>query len=229
MAKKIKNYLEQIDNRLLAKKKCKLVINLIDYEIGENFILNEQEGNIKVDGLISRIEFFDISFDLILDYPVYIFVKNMKNVDNEYIEISYEENDVILEATTETRDLKKEVLYTKRLLSGKELVKDISHLYRKVLNIYAPLDSGQDSVHYEILISNILRDKNNPSFPARLGKTWNPTMLNIKKIVFSQGFLHGLAYENIGNALTEGLIQEQDLPPSILEKVLTGKIIEEEK
>jgi len=229
MAKKIKSYLEQIDNKLITKKKAKLIVDLLNYEIDKNMIINEQQSTIRVDGLISRIIYSDIMFNIILDYPVIIFAKIYKNVDDEYLEIEFEANDVLLETTTETRELKKQVLYTQRLLGGKEIVKDVPHLYRKVLNIYAPLNSNTDSVHYEVLISNVLRDRMDPTKPARLGKTWDPVLMNIKSIVFNSGFLHSLAFENIGEAITQGLLQERDLPKSILEKVLTGDIIEKEK
>jgi hypothetical protein len=83
-----------------------------------------------------------------------------------------------------------------------------------------------DSVHIEVLLSQALRDKSNPSIPARLGKKWNPTMINIKQIVFKTSFIQGLAFENVNEAIKTGLITEEGGEPSILEKVLTGTLVE---
>jgi len=63
--------------------------------------------------------------------------------------------------------------------------------------------------------------------PARLGSDpFHPKLLNIKKNVFSTSFLQGLAFENIGEAIKVGLTSDQELPPSMIEKILTGKIVE---
>lgn len=74
-----------------------------------------------------------------------------------------------------------------------------------------------------------LRDKNNLHIPARLGKTWDPILINMKQVVYAEGFIPGLAFENIGEALRTGLITEESKEPSILERVLTGELSDKEK
>ena len=83
-----------------------------------------------------------------------------------------------------------------------------------------------DSVHLEVLLSQVLRDKANLSMPARLAKKWDPVMLNIKQVVFKTSFIQGLAFENINEAVRTGLINEEPEEPSVLEKVLTGTLAE---
>jgi len=73
-----------------------------------------------------------------------------------------------------------------------------------------------------------LRNSKNPALPARLGRTWDPTMMNIKDIVFNTGFIQGLAFENIGKAITQGLVNQEIPDSSILEKVLTGQLAPKE-
>ena len=41
--------------------------------------------------------------------------------------------------------------------------------------------------------------------------------------------MHGLAFENTGLAIKTGLITEQKMEPSIIEKILTGTLVEKEK
>ena len=90
------------------------------------------------------------------------------------------------------------------------------------MKVYGGSVSDLDLCHFEVLCSHILRDRQNDSLPARLGKTWDPVMMNIKSTVFTTGFVQGLAFENINKAITTGLVSEEDLPPSILEKLVTG-------
>jgi len=54
----------------------------------------------------------------------------------------------------------------------------------------------------------------------------NPIMINIKQIVFKTSFIQGLAFENINEAIKTGLITDDGGDPSILEKVLTGTLVE---
>jgi hypothetical protein len=86
-----------------------------------------------------------------------------------------------------------------------------------------------DSVHLELVISQALRDKSNPSLPARLGKVWDPVLVNIKKDIFSSGFLQGLAFENVNQAILTGLISSGELPESIIEKLMSRNLVEIKK
>ena len=158
-------------------------------------------------------------FNIILDYPVILQVYNLEQIGKEFIKLHYEKNSTMLDASLEMDDTKKQIQYAERLISGREIFKDADHLYRKLLRVYAPL-RDMDSVHLEVLLSQVLRD------PARLAKKWDPVMLNIKQVVFKTSFIQGLAFENINEAVRTGLINEEPEEPSVLEKVLTGTLAE---
>ncbi len=225
---KIKDFINQIDNKIIAVKKCKIIIDLLNYDKDE-IIINEEDETIWVKSLMSKLEFDDLILNFILDYPVEIQANNMKKIDSDYIEVIYNIDDEIIIVPLEAQELKEQIRYVERLLGGREIFKDVDHLYRKLFRIYGGSVSNMDSVHMEILLSNVLRDRNKLSQPARLGKTWDPVMINIKKIVFNSGFLQGLAFENINEAIKNGLISEDITDPSILEKVLTGEITKKTK
>ena len=141
--------------------------------------------------------------------------------------LEYTSGSSILESPMESVEIKEQIHYLERLLGGREVFKDAAHLFRKVLKIYSPPTTNMDIIHLEVLVSNCLRDKTDSQLPARLGKTWDPVMINIKQIVFSSGFVQGLAFENINKAITTGLIADKELEPSVLEKVLTGTLVRE--
>jgi hypothetical protein len=137
----------------------------------------------------------------------------------------YLPNDIIFEVPLQATDMKQQVNYVNRLLGGKVVFKDPSHMIGKVLKVYGGSVSDLDLCHFEVLISQILRDKKNQQLPARLAKTWDPVMMNIKNAVFASGFVQGLAFENVNKAIETGLISEGEVEPSILGKLITGEVI----
>lgn len=228
MAKrKIVDYLEQVNNVVITKKPCTIFLDLYQYTEGDNLIIENKF--VKVKSLVSKIEYQDISFNISLDYPVHIHADNIEIIPKEYIELKFGARSPIFTVPLEALEIKKQVLYVEKLLGGNEIFKDVDHLYRKIFRIYGQASSTMDSVHMEVLISNVLRDRKNITKPARLGKPFDPVMMNIKKIVFNSGFLQGLSFENIGEAIRTGLISEEELDPSIIEKVLTGTLVEVKK
>ena len=191
-----------------------------DYTKGKDLIISEDK--IWLKSLICRIEFDDLIFSLILDYSVELQLEEPVS-PTTFISIEYEKNSTILEVSLETNEMSEQVRYMSRLLGGREIYKDVDHLFKKLYSLYGPL-SNMDLVHLEVLLSQCLRDQDKPYLPARLGKEWKPVMLNIKQIVFNTSFVQGLAFENINEAIRTGLIAEEELEPSILEKVLTGEL-----
>lgn len=224
--KSIRDYISQSENSLICKDKCNITIDLNEYDIGNNLIINEEE--VSVESLICSIEFSDFMFNLVLDYPVILPIQNIEIVENEYIKLSYTKNSIILETSLDTKQIKEQVGYVERLLGGREIFKDVDHLFNKLFKVYGGKVSDMDLVHLEILLSQCLRDKKDPSKPARLGATWNPIMMNIKTAIFSTSFMQGLSFENINEAIKTGLVSEVKTEPSIIEKVLTGTLKREE-
>jgi len=221
---KITNYLKQDGSLLVAQKPFTMTIDLSNYTT-EN-IRQELENNIIwVKSLLSKAEFSDTIFDIVLDYPVNISVYGEPDITKEFIKLNFEQNSTILEVSTEAAESKVSISYVERVIGGKEILKDASHLYRKLMAVYGP-QSNMDSVHMEILCSQVLRDKDNPHIPARLGKVWNPVIMNLKKVIFSEGFINSLAFENINEAIKVGLISDEEKEPSVIERVMTGNIAE---
>jgi len=219
-------HLDQNESDLITLKKCSIILDLENnYIENDNYIINNDDNKIWVKSLIAKIEYDDTFFNIILDYPCNIEASNMERVKKEYIKISFNENDKILESTMEASEMKGQVLYVERLIGGRELVNDPSHLYRKLLKVYSE-HSSMDSVHFEVLVGQVLRYKKDIRYPARLGKTWDPISINMKNVIFSEGFIQGLEFENINNAISQGLIGEDRPEHSVLENLLLGKLAE---
>lgn len=221
---KITQYLQQSDTKLIAAKPCKITIEMSDYHMSDSMQVKEQDAIIWVKSLICKIEFNDIVFNIMLDYPVEIQTPNMEQT-KERIVLTYLKEDIILTIPFTTVEIKEQVNYVNRLLGGREMYKDPSHLLKKIFKIYGGKISDLDLVHLEVMASQVLRDKKDHSKAARLGRTWDPVMANIKTDVFNTSFIQGLAFENVGKAIDTGLTTSHESEPSILERVVTGELI----
>jgi len=224
----VRKLLKQNENQLSCTEDCTITLTTSDYPVSGDLTFNQEKTLLRARAIVCKVEFETALFNIILDYPVELQVYEYELVGKEFIKLEYKKNSTILEIPMETGETKAQIQYVERLLGGREIYKDANHLYLKLFKIYAPL-RDMDSVHLEVLLSQALRDKTNPSIPARLGKTWNPIMINIKQIVFKTSFIQGLAFENINEAIRTGLITEEGGDPSILEKVLTGTLVEGKK
>jgi hypothetical protein len=216
-------WLYQTDNQLVTRKPCKVTINTNEYHLNVDLFI--EDTLVWSNSLLATVEFEDITFNLILDKSVQIQVFNNMIKTKDEISFEYKENDTMLEVPVEASHISAQIKYLERLLGGREIYKDVDHLFRKLYNIYGPsVAPDMDLVHLEVLTSHCLRDRHNQSIPARLAKTWDPIMINIKKIVFNTSFVQGLAFENINEAIRTGLVTDEPYEPSILEKVLTGEL-----
>jgi len=221
----IEKHLKQNQNFLYTLQSCLLTINMEDYPEKEDLYFNEERTEIEAKSLVARIEYNDIIFNLILDFRVKLIVENIIKQDKHSLILSYSTNANILEASLETDDVNQQIQYARRLLGGREIYKDVDHLFMKLYGIYGTL-RDTDIVHYEVLLSQCLRDRAKPYLPARLGSKWDPIMMNIKHVVFNTSFIQGLAFENINEAIRTGLITDEPDEQSILEKVLSGQLVE---
>ncbi len=226
MKKKIKNYLEQKNEKIITKKECEFILDLSIYEIGRNLEIREDEKLIFVSSLISSINFKDSILNITLDYPILITINSSMIKTEDEISIKFKSGDVVFQVTNEDAgNAGSEISYIDRLIGGREILKDELHLYNKLFAFYKNL-VNLDSIHIEVLESQVLRDAKNIDIPSRLGKTWDPTLINLKTTVFSEGFIQGLSFENIGKAISNGLVNTTNKAPSILEQVTAGELIE---
>jgi len=218
----IKKYLEQQESYLVTKEDCVITIDLSNYDMNNDIRIDE--GVVWVKSLLCQVDYQDTQFSIALDFPVELQARNAEMIGKQFIKLYFSKNTYVLEVTLEAVDIEKQVNYVTRLLAGREIYKDVGHLFRKLFAVYKEM-SDMDIVHLEVLLSNVLRDRSDTSIPARLGKTWDPIMINFKEIVFTTGFVHSVAFEDIRKAVWTGLTADRTFEPSILEKVVTGKLV----
>lgn len=226
---KLGKYLTQAGNDLITNLPCAVTIGMSSYRLNDNLQIKEGEGIVWVNSLLSQIEYPDIVFNLILDYPVELQIKDMDYTPKEKIVLKYNKGDMILTAPFSTVEIKQQVSFGERLLGGREVYKDPEHLLKRLMDVYGGSISDLDLVHLEVLLSQAIRDRQHPEIPARLGKKWDPVMMNIKSTVFNVSFLQGLEFENIGKAVDTGLTTSEQMDSTVLERLATGELVERRK
>ena len=227
----LNQYLEQTDTILYTKKPMKITIDLKGYKTNDTIqypnTSNSKFPGVWVNHLVSYVTYDDLVFTMVLNYDVVMKGNYNQDKANKILTFTYDAGEPVLDVPTTAVEIKQQVNEIKRLLSGKMALKDPSHLLMKIFDVYGPPVSDLDLVHMEVMCSQVLRDSSSPAIPARLGKTWNPKMANIKENVFSTSFFQGAAFENISRALQTGLIEQPEFDqPTIFEKIVTGEKIE---
>jgi len=90
-------------------------------------------------------------------------------------------------------------------LDKKESVRNILSVFNRIWEKYKDV-STLDLVHVEVLLSQILRDKDNNRLLARLTKEWNPYKVGVKSIPYLDNWKLGLMFEDVQNAVQQALI-----------------------
>jgi hypothetical protein len=160
----------------------------------------------------------------IADYAIEIQKNESVKITKDSIVINYKRGDLMFTIPLVVDNIKDAVRYVERLVGGKEIYKGPGHLLQKIYKVYGTI-SSMDLVHMEVMVSQCFRDRTHPEIPARLGKKWDPVMANLKNNVFSSGFIHGLAFENVNKAIETGLISDQLLDKSVMERIVTGELV----
>ena len=110
--------------------------------------------------------------------------------------------------------------YLDTLVGGQYPRSDVVSIYNKFYKALAPV-GGWDSVHLEVIISNILRARKDPQKPARLIEPFDPEMHSIKTLPNLISYPLGLAFENFSKGVQYGMISQR-APESQIEKVMFG-------
>lgn len=161
--------------------------------------------------------------DVTLDSVVHIDLSNKAvEKDGDILKISYQKDTSLFNLVPTPDIFSEKVKIAEALFSGRSPWKDANHFFAKVNEIYSGL--GCDLVHVEVLVSNLLRDKGNPSYPARRNKNFNPTMISLKKIPAKESWLQSFMFENPNESILTGLLYDRPETETILERIVTGNL-----
>lgn len=162
----------------------------------------------------------DIDIPIIIERPVKLYRPNEIEEDDRYITLMYTKNDKMFYVEAKQENFSDLARYLDTLVGGKYPKSDIVSIYNKFYKALAPV-GGWDSVHLEIILSNILRARKDPQKPARLVEPFDPEMHSIKTLPNLISYPLGIAFENFSKGIQYGMISER-APESQIEKVMFG-------
>lgn len=211
----------QNESSLFSKKTGKILLDYNLYKDPKKDIIVSNDF-IELNYGYFRILVKNYEFDVTIDNRIRINLKDKKiNTHDDTVEIEFLENSEVFNCLPTTEVFSEQVKIIGSLLSGKQPWKSSEHFCMKVYDQFKTITKC-DLVHIEILVSNLLRDKGNPSFPARLNRKYNPTVINLKKIPQQESWLQSLSFENPKDSITTGLLYDRPIDETILEKIVTG-------
>ena len=80
-----------------------------------------------------------------------------------------------------------------------------------------------DSVHLEVIVSNMFRSNGDPTVPGRLVNYKDCTIQGSKKTPFIDSWLTSLAFENVNKSIKVGLVGGKSATYSPIEKIVLEK------
>ena len=213
---------EQKESKLIALSPGSIEIKLSDYLDPRKDITTTTD-KAELNYAYFKLKYSDIETDVTIDNRIIIDLgdKELVKTDN-IITIKYEKGSEIFDCIPTSEAFSEQIKIIQSLLSGKTPYKNSDHFLMKIYDQYSEL-TGADFVHLEILASNLLRDKGNPSYPARMNPKYNATVVSLKAIPKVESWLQSFAFEDPNASITSGLIYDRPTDETILEKVITGK------
>lgn len=210
--------------KLYSKESGKIIIEKSFYKNKKDIVV--ESDHIKLDYGYFLIDMDSYNIDVTIDNAVDIPLdkKKVTETDTGFI-IEFQPNDTLFECVPTPEIFSKKVKIIEGVFNGKSPYKSADHYVMKFYDMYKEMGCSADFVHFEVLVSNLLRDGGNPSYPARLNtKNYNPITVGLKNIPTQESWLEAFCFENSKEAITTGLLYERDNEQTIFEKLATSTI-----
>jgi hypothetical protein len=222
-------HLYQEGDKIFTKSPCKVIIPKdSEYKLYEDKVILE-----------TGIAIIEFSKDLSV-YEIDLMDESYSLCFKNFLKIKVQEDEVILfyDADQEIAELELlshgfgQTLTLANKLFERTLCRecDIKETLEKIFSLYKA--TGRKLIHFEIILSNMVRSKSNPYLPFRLSNDKDYIILGVSKVPFFTSPFLAFIFQNIGKAIETGLIAPniQQTTMSDLEKlVLQGHLLEKDK
>lgn len=204
--------------RISAKLPCSITIDMSEYN---DTSLIESSDRYQVVGVLTVQYGLPPDTDYIV-LPFTIMVNCFKpanmSIDRKLIFLNYEPGEKILEQEYYDDTFNERTV--DRLFEGS--AKYITTPEVLTMTIHDKL-AGIDLVHIETIVSNMFRDAEDLTIPARLTNYKNVQVVGQKKLPYILSWLSALSFENINRAIKTGLINGKDANLDPLERIVLEK------
>ena len=215
----IRKSIKQVDEDLVNNLDLAIIkIDKTIFETPNNIVKEENSYNLPVGFFSLMLD--DLDIPVIIERPVKIYKPEEVEEDDRYITLMYSKDNKMFFIGAKQENFSDLARYLDTLVGGQYPRSDVVSIYNKFYKALAPV-GGWDSVHLEVIISNILRARKDPQKPARLIEPFDPEMHSIKTLPNLISYPLGLAFENFSKGVQYGMISQR-APESQIEKVMFG-------
>lgn len=220
---KLRKSVKQEENDLINL--LDLAIIRIDKRIYEHTPIKKEDDHYLLPVGHFNLMLGDVEVPVGIEVPVKIYIPAETEEDDIYISLMYAKDDKILYVEPTQENFSDLARYLDTLVGGKYPWQNVSTVYKKFFKALSSTGNW-DSVHLEVIISNIMRAKSDPQKPARLVEPFDPVMYSIKTLPNIISWSLGISFENWSKGVQYGMISERG-PESSIEKVLMGMPLSE--
>lgn len=210
-------------NEISAKIPCSIIIDNLEYD---DISLIDCGDKYQVIGVLT-IQFGELENIQFLTLPFTIMVDCLKpadmSIDGHIITMNYESGEKMI-AQKYYDDTFNERTVDRLFEGGARYITNPEVL---TMTIHDKL-AGIDLVHIETIVSNMFRDSEDLTIPARLADYKNVTVIGQKKLPYVISWLSALGFENINRAIKVGLIEGKDAKLDPIENIVLEKYSQEE-
>ena len=211
-------------NKISAKSQCSIIIDSSEYD---DISLIDCGDKYQVVGILTlqygeapdNINFITLPFAIMLD----CFKPANITIDGHIITMTYEPGETIIEQKYYDDTFNERTV--DRLFEGG--AKYITNPEVLTMTIHDKL-AGIDLVHIETIVSNMFRDSEDLTSPARITDYRNVTVVGQKKLPYIISWLSALGFENINRAIKVGLIDGRDATLDPIEKIVMERYSQED-
>ncbi len=218
----INHVLEIGKNEIFAKRQCTVTFNISEYndvsliDCGDKYqiagILTIQYGELQ------NVNFITLPFAIMVD----LFKPADISIDGNIINLTYEPGELLIKQQYYDDSFNERTL--DRLFEGG--AKYITNPEVLTMTIHNKLPEI-DLVHIESIVSNMFRNREDLTEPARLSNYKNSIIVGQKKLPYVISWLSALGFENINRAIKVGLIEGKDAKLGPLESIVLEKYSKE--
>jgi len=213
---------QQSSNKLVSLVNGEIEINKTEYKDAKKDIHIDKQ-KVLLNYAYFKLKHLAYNTEVTIDNKIEIDLKDKKITESDnIIRIEFSANSEVFHCLPTPDAFSEKIKIFDSLFSGRSPWRNADHYCLKIYNLYVGLGTDADMIHFEILASNLLRDKGNPSYPARLNRKYNPMVGSLKSLPGLESWLQALSFENPKQSITTGLMYDRPSSETILEKLVTG-------
>lgn len=216
----VRKDLKQLNEDLLSNTEDAVMISIQKAVFESSDGIKETQDSYSLPVGFFTIMLPDFDIKVMIERPVKVYKSAEIEENRDHILITYSKDDKMFYVGSKQENFSDLARYLDTLVGGEYPKSDIVSIYNKFYKALAPV-GGWDSVHLEVILSNILRSKKDPQKPARLVEPFEYDMYSIKTLPNLISYPLGLAFENFSKGIQYGMISERALESQI-EKVMFG-------